>query len=147
MPMSSFSAENRNGMSTRKFGARRHREEALYSRQPTEGQAPHRLRLSTHGLPHRDRFEVFRDNFRQYLFQVDVANRAEGIFDGDIELLKAGSVGISRIVAPPSVYARTRRHSPIAEDAYTLFVGRTHGPTNEQAGISPRVPARQRLPL
>ncbi len=130
--MTSFSADNRNGMSTRRPGAP---EEALCSPQATGAEAPHRLRLTTHALPERDRFEVFRENFRQYLFQVDVANRAEGMFDGSIELLKAGSVGVSRIAAPASVYARTRRHVSDCDDALTLFVGRTHGPTNGQAGI------------
>jgi AraC-like DNA-binding protein len=132
MSMTSFSSENRNGMSPPQLDPRRPREEAIYPRQEDQ----HRLQLSTHALPERDRFEVFRENFRQYLFQVDVANRAEGIFDGNIELLKAGSVSVSRIVAPPSLYARTRRHLSDSEDAYTLFVGRTDGPTNEQAGVS-----------
>src|SRR5262245_42512319 len=100
-------ADNWNGMRMHQSDARA---EALCSPQITEPEPPPCLRLSTHGLRQRDRFEVFRENFRQYLFQVDVANRAEGSFDGNIELLQAGSVGVSRITAPPSVYARTRRH-------------------------------------
>lgn len=86
------------------------REEGLGSSQPTtDSRAPTRMRLSTQGFPARDRFEVFRENFRQYLYQADVTNQADGMFDGSIELLKAGSVGVSRITAPPSVYTRTRR--------------------------------------
>ena len=84
--------------------------EVLGTSRSTEVEAPPRLRLSTQGLRERDRFEIFRENFRQYLFQVDVTNRAEGIFDGSIELLKAGSIGVSKVAAPASVYARTRRH-------------------------------------
>ncbi len=109
--------------------------EVLGTSRSTEAEAPPRLRLSTQGLRERDRFEIFRENFRQYLFQVDVTNRAEGIFDGSIELLKAGSIGVSKVAAPASIYARTRRHVSDSDDALTLFVGRTHGPTNEQAGI------------
>ena len=113
------------------------RQEALGSSQPTtDARAPTRLRLSTHGLPARDRFEVFRENFRQYLYQADVTNQADGMFDGSIELLKAGSVGVSRITAPPSVYTRTRRDLSDSDEALTLFVGLSHGPAIEQAGVS-----------
>ena len=67
------------------------------SPQFTEAEASPRLRLSTRNLRQRDRFEVYRESFRQHLFQVDVTNRAEGMFDGRIELLKAGSVGVSKV--------------------------------------------------
>ena len=110
-------------------------DKALYSPQSTAAEVPHRLQLSTHGLRERDRFEVFRENFGQYLYQADVENRSEGTFEGSIELLKAGNVGISRIVAPPSAYARTRRHLSDSDDALTLFVGLTRGLAIEQAGI------------
>ena len=48
-------------------------------------------------------------------------------------LLKAGNVGISRIVAPPSTYTRTRRHVSDSDDTLTLFVGLTRGLAIEQA--------------
>ena len=98
-------------------------------------EVPYRLQLSTHGLRERDRFEVFRENFSQYLCQTSVENHSDGIFEGSIELLKAGNVGISRIVAPPSTYTRTRRHVSDSDDALTLFVGLTRGLAIEQAGI------------
>ncbi len=103
---------------------------------PAEAAAPHRLRLSTHGLRERDRFEVFRENFSRYLYPANVENSAEGTFEGGIELLRAGSVGISRIVAPPSTYTRTRRHLSDSDDALTLFVGLSRGPAIEQAGVA-----------
>ena len=105
------------------------------SSQPREGQASPRLRLSTRALPERDRFEVFREKFSQYLYRADVTNRAEGTFEGSIDLLKAGSVGISRITALPSVYTRSRRHASDSDEALTLFVGLTHGVTIQQAGV------------
>jgi AraC-like DNA-binding protein len=105
------------------------------SPQFTGAEASPRLRVSTRSLRQRDRFEVYRENFRQHLFQVDVTNRAEGAFDGNIELLKAGSVGVSRVAAQPTVYTRARNHVSNSDDGLTLFVGRTHGPVNEQAGI------------
>ena len=105
------------------------------SSQPREAQASPRLRLSTQALPERDRFEVFREKFSQYVYRADVTNRAEGTFEGSIDLLKAGSVAISRIAAPPSVYARTRRHASDSDEALTLFVGLTHGATIQQAGV------------
>ena len=110
-------------------------DKVLYSPQSTAAEVPHRLQLSTHGLRERDRFEVFRENFSQYLYQANVENRSDGIFEGSIELLKAGNVGISRIVAPPSAYARTRRHISDSDDALTLFVGLTRGLAIEQAAI------------
>ena len=110
-------------------------DKALYSPQSTVAEVPHRLQLSTHGLRERDRFEVFRETFSQYLYRASVENRSDGIFEGSIELLKAGNVGISRVVAPPSAYARTRRHVSDSDDTLTLFVGRTHGLAIEQAGI------------
>ena len=45
--------------------------EVLGTSRSTEAEAPPRLRLSTHGLRERDRFEVFRENFRQYLYQAE----------------------------------------------------------------------------
>ena len=110
-------------------------DKALYSPQSTVAEAPHRLQLSTHGLRERDRFEVFRENFSQYLCQTSVENHSDGIFEGSIELLKAGNVGISRIVAPPSTYTRTRRHVSDSDDTLTLFVGLTRGLAIEQAAI------------
>jgi hypothetical protein len=66
-------------------------DKALYSPQSTAAEVPHRLQLSTHGLRERDRFEVFRENFSQYLCQTSVENHSDGIFEGSIELLKAGN--------------------------------------------------------
>ena len=106
------------------------------SSQPREAQPSPRLRLSTRALPPRDRFEVFREQFRQYLYRADVTNRADGTFDGSIELLKAGNVGISRLAAPPSAYARTRRHASDSDEALTLFVGLTRGVAIQQGGVS-----------
>jgi AraC-like DNA-binding protein len=111
------------------------REDAPVPLRPTEAKAPDRLRLSTRALPERDRFEVYRENFKQYVYQADVENRSEGKFECDIDVLKAGSVGISRIVAPPTTYARTRRHVSDSDDTLTLFVGVSQGPTIEQADI------------
>ena len=108
---------------------------AKRSRLPTKVEAPHRLRLSTQAFPERDRFEVYRENFRQYLYKAEVENRSEDLFDGSIELLKAGSVGIARLVAPPTKATRTRRHIADSDDAVTLFVGVTSGLAIEQAGI------------
>ena len=108
-------------------------DKALYSPQSMVAEAPHRLQLSTHGLRERDRFEVFREKFSQYLCQTSVENHSDGIFEGSIELLKAGNVGISRIVAPPSTYTRTRRHVSNSDDTLTLFVGLTRGLAIEQA--------------
>src|SRR4029077_1033929 len=96
---------------------------AAYPPRPTEVAAPHRLQLSGRTERERDRFEVFRENFSRYLYPANVENSWEGAFDGGIELLRAGSVGISRIVAPPSTYTRTRRHLSDSDDALTLFVG------------------------
>ena len=110
-------------------------EEALGSSQPREAQASPLLRLSTRALPERDRFEVFRETFSQYVYRGDITNRAEGTFEGGIDLLKAGSVAISRIAALPSVYARSRRHASDSDEALTLFVGLTHGVTIQQAGV------------
>ena len=121
-------------MSKRQPDARENSDEAPL--QSAHGRAPHRLRLSTHALPERDRFEVFRENFSQYLYRADVANRTEGKFLGNIDLLKTESVGISRIVAPASVYTRTRRHLSDCNDALTLFVGLTDGPVIQQGGIA-----------
>ena len=112
------------------------KKEATVPQRPAAAAAPHRLRLSTHSLRERDRFEVFRENFSRYLYPANVENSWEGTFDGGIELLRAGSVGISRIVAPPSTYTRTRRHLSDSDDALTLFVGLSRGPAIEQAGIS-----------
>jgi hypothetical protein len=96
------------------------------SPQFTEAEASPRLRLSTRSLRQRDRFEVYRENFRQHLFHVEVTNRAEGMFDGRIELLKAGSVGVSKVAAQPTVYARTRSHVSNSDNALTrLWVGPT----------------------
>ncbi len=94
------------------------------------------VHLSTRAAPKRDRFEVFRENFSQYLYRAEIENRAEGAFEGDIELLRAGNVGVSRIVAGSSTYARTRRHVSDSDDALTLFVGISQGPAIEQAGTS-----------
>ena len=105
------------------------------SSQPREAQASPLLRLSTRALPERDRFEVFRETFSQYVYRGDITNRAEGTFEGGIDLLKAGSVAISRIAALPSVYARSRRHASDSDEALTLFVGLTHGVTIQQAGV------------
>ena len=66
------------------------------SSQPREAQASPLLRLSTRALPERDRFEVFRETFSQYVYRGDITNRAEGTFEGGIDLLKAGSVAISK---------------------------------------------------
>jgi len=99
-------------------------------------QASPRLRLSTQALSERDRFAVFREKFSQYVYRGDVTNRAEGTFEGSIDLLKAGSVGISRITALPSVYTRSRRHASDSDEALTLFGGLTQGPTIQQAGVS-----------
>ena len=123
-------------MSKPQLGGSKNREKVLYPPQSTVAEASPRLRLSTHGLRERDRFEVFRENFSRYLYPANVKNRSEGTFEGSIELLKAGSVGISRIVAPPSTYTRTRRHLSDSDDALTLFVGLTHGPAIEQAGVA-----------
>jgi len=112
------------------------REEARVSLWPTEAKAPDRLRLSTRALPKRDCFEVFRENFNQYVYQAEVENRSEGRFECDIDVLKAGSVSISRIVAPPTTYARTRRHVSDSDETLTLFVGVSQGLTIEQADIS-----------
>ena len=60
-------------------------DKALYSPQSTVAEVPHRLRLSTHGLRERDRFEVFRENFSQHLYGAEIENRAEGTFEGEIE--------------------------------------------------------------
>jgi AraC-like DNA-binding protein len=98
--------------------------------------APDWVQLSTRTAPKRDRFEVFRENFSQHLYRAEVENSSkEGTFEGEIELLRAGSVGISRIVASPSTYARMRRHVSDSDDALTLFVGINHGLAIEQAGI------------
>ena len=61
-------------------------DKALYSPQSTVAEVPHRLQLSTHGLRERDRFEVFRESFSQYLYRASVENRSDGIFEGSIEL-------------------------------------------------------------
>src|SRR5262245_33581619 len=112
------------------------KEGALGLSQPRDAQSSHRLRLSTQPLPQRDRFEVFRENFSQYLYRAEVENRSEGAFEGAIEILRAGSVGILRTIAPPSTYARTRRHICDSDDALTLFVGITPGLAIEQVDIS-----------
>jgi hypothetical protein len=108
----------------------------LRSPQSGDGEAPHRLRLSTHVLPERDRFEIFRENFWKYVYRAEVESRSEGPFEGSIELLKAGNVGISRIASPPSNCVRTRRHLSDSDDALTLFVGINPGLAIKQAGIS-----------
>jgi len=95
---------------------------------------PHRLQLSTHGAPERDRFEAYREMFRQYVYQAQIENRSEGVFEGSIELLQAGSVGVSKVIAPQSTYARTRRHISDSDDSVTLFIGRTQGLVIDQAG-------------
>jgi AraC-like DNA-binding protein len=110
--------------------------EALCLSQSAVAEVPHRLRLTTRGLRKRDRFEVFRENFSRYLYPACVENSSEGTFDGGIDLVRAGSVGISRIVAPASTYTRTRRHIADSDDALTLFVGLAHGPAIEQAGVA-----------
>jgi AraC-like DNA-binding protein len=63
-------------------------------------------------------------------------DRTDGAFDGTIELLKAGNVGISRLAAPQSAYARTRRHANDSDEALTLFVGLSRGVAIEQGGVS-----------
>ncbi len=108
--------------------------ETLGSPQP-KGAACHRLRLSTRAAPERDQFELFRENVGRFLYPADVENWSEGVFEGDIELLKAGCVGISKISARPSIYTRTRRHVSDADEAFTLFVGLAGRPAIEQAGI------------
>jgi AraC-like DNA-binding protein len=95
---------------------------------------PHRLQIFTHGAPERDRFEVYREMFRQYVYQAQIENRSEGVFEGSIELLQAGSVGVSKVIAPQSTYARTRRHISDSDDSVTLFIGRTQGLVIDQAG-------------
>src|SRR5262245_3951619 len=112
------------------------KEGALGHSQPRDAQSSHRLRLSTQPLPQRDRFEVFRETFRQYLYRAEVEHRSEGTFEGAIEILKAGSVGILRTSASPSTYARTRRHISDSDDALTLFVGISPGLTIEQGDLS-----------
>jgi AraC-like DNA-binding protein len=96
---------------------------------------PHRLRLSTGAFRERDRFEVYRENFSKYLYRAEVKNRSDGVFDGGVDILKAGSVGISRLIAPPCTYARMPRHVADCDDGLTLFVGVSHGLAIEQAGI------------
>ena len=66
------------------------KKEATVPQRPAAAAAPHRLRLSTHSLRERDRFEVFRENFSRYLYPANVENSWEGTFDGGIELLRAG---------------------------------------------------------
>jgi AraC-like DNA-binding protein len=102
---------------------------------PAQTDVPHRLRLSGRGERERDRFEIFRENFSRYLYPANVENSWDGTFDGGIELLKAGSVGISKIVAPPSTYARSRRHLSDYDDSLTLFIGLSRGPAIEQGGV------------
>src|SRR5262245_26927251 len=112
------------------------REEAPSRQQSADSAAPDWVQLSTSAAPKRDRFEVFRENFNQYLYRAEVENCSEGAFEGDIEILRAGSVGIMRTIASPSTYARTRRHVSDSDDALTLFVGISPGLAIEQADIS-----------
>ncbi len=111
-------------------------EVAPSARQPVGSVVLDWVRLSTRAAPKRDQFEVFRENFSQHLYGAEIENRAEGAFEGDIEILRAGNVGVSRIVAGSSTYARTRRHVSDSDDALTLFVGISEGPAIEQAGTS-----------
>src|ERR1700746_3639276 len=113
--------------------SRSNREEARALLRPADAKAPDRLRLSTRTLPERDRFEVYRENFNQHVYQAEVENRSEGRLEGGIEVLQAGSVAISRIISPPTAYARTRRHVSDSDETLTLFVGVSQGPTIEQA--------------
>src|SRR4051812_50057161 len=94
---------------------------------PSAAALPHRLQLSTHEVPERDRFEVYHEMFRQYVYLAQIENRSEGVFDGSIELLQAGSVGVSKVTSPQSTYTRTRRHISDSDDSVTLFIGRTKG--------------------
>jgi AraC-like DNA-binding protein len=124
------------GMVMNKPGASQsNREEAPALLRPAEAKAPDRLQLSTRALRERDRFEVYRENFNQYVYQAEVENRSEGRFECEIEVLKAGNVRISRIIAPPTAYARTRRHVSDFDETLTLFVGVSQGLTIEQADI------------
>jgi AraC-like DNA-binding protein len=98
--------------------------------------ALHSVTLSTQEAPERDRLELFRENFNNHLYRAEVEDRSKGAFEGEIKLLRAGSVGIARITACPSNYARTRRHLSDFDDSVTLFVGISRGLAIEQATLS-----------
>src|SRR5262245_27268977 len=83
---------------------------------PQKSAAPDWVQLSTGAAPKRDRLEVFRETFSQVLYRAEVENRSEGAFEGEIEVLRAGSVRILRTFVCPSTYARTRRHISDSDD-------------------------------
>src|SRR4051794_38924352 len=84
------------------------KKEATVPQRPAAAAAPHRLRLSTHSLRERDRFEVFRENFSRYLYPANAVG-------------KAHSTAASSCSGPEALASRgsSRRRRPTRERAAT----------------------------